>query len=108
MYKDLKDKRIKLRQIEFMAKRRIERLTITNKIKTAGGCIDCGYNIHPAALQFHHRIPSEKLFGISKSYSRSWKAVETEISKCDIICANCHFIRHYKDIAELDGIGRHD
>ena len=57
------------------------------------GCMDCGYNSHPAALEFDH-VRGTKLFNIGEkigNYSREmlWE----EIAKCDVVCANCHSIR---------------
>ncbi len=54
-----------------------------------GGCRYCGYSKCVRSLQFHHRDPSQKDFGISTSI-RSWKRVKAELDKCDLVCANCH------------------
>ena len=58
-------------------------------------CERCGYNKNPNALQFHHRDPGTKRFGISSldTMVRNGVSLETlqaEIAKCDILCANCH------------------
>lgn len=57
-------------------------------------CIDCGYNDHPAALQFDH-IRDVKTAAISVMMVNgcSWKTILIEIKKCEIRCANCHSIR---------------
>jgi hypothetical protein len=58
-----------------------------------GRCADCGYNAAVAALEFHHRDAGTKEFQISKSSvsrSRLW----AEAAKCDLLCANCHRMRH--------------
>src|SRR5438445_3045318 len=56
-------------------------------------CIECGEN-HPACLQFHHRDKGEKSFTIGWMLARetyiSIKKLEKEISKCDVLCGNCH------------------
>jgi hypothetical protein len=59
-------------------------------------CERCGFD-HPAALHFHHRNPIEKDICIAKAVNEGWsiKRIEKEISKCDILCANCHAIEHY-------------
>lgn len=62
-----------------------------------GKCQKCGWNEHPAALQFHHRDPSQKSFTITTSVMGSpkkypWEVVLQEIEKCDLLCANCHFM----------------
>lgn len=61
-----------------------------------GACEQCGFDDHPAALQFHHRDPAVKRFtvttnamGSSKKYP--WEMILEEIAKCDLLCANCHF-----------------
>jgi hypothetical protein len=62
-----------------------------NDIKLATGCKRCGYNKHPAALQFNHVI-GEKLFNISQDPKRKWEDIVSEIAKCEVLCANCHSI----------------
>ena len=51
-------------------------------------CNSCFVN--KAALEFHHVDDSMKSFEISGSHSRSWKAIENELDKCIMVCANCH------------------
>ena len=54
-------------------------------------CAICRYNKCVQALEFHHRNPSKKDFGISaKGYTRSWQKVKNELDKCILLCANCH------------------
>lgn len=45
-------------------------------------------------LDFHHINPSKKKETISRlvSSSYSWKTINREIQKCELICANCHRI----------------
>lgn len=62
-------------------------------LKMKMGCVDCGYNAHPAALDFDHRPGEQKGLSISKMYLRSWESILAEIAKCDLVCANCHRIR---------------
>jgi 5-methylcytosine-specific restriction endonuclease McrA len=62
-------------------------------VKLKGGsCEMCGYDKHPAALQFHHIRPSEKSFGIGCNMHISWSRLEKEVSKCQLLCGNCHAI----------------
>jgi hypothetical protein len=73
-------------------------------IKSEKGCEMCGYNEHPAALDFDHINPEEKSFIISHAVSRDrpWSLIEAEVSKCRILCANCHRIHTYdNNIARL-------
>jgi 5-methylcytosine-specific restriction endonuclease McrA len=56
-----------------------------------GKCALCGYNRCPSALDFHHRDPRKKDFGLSvRGLTRSWEKIKKEIDKCILICANCH------------------
>lgn len=59
-------------------------------------CDRCGFD-DPRALQWHHLDPLNKLFNIATCvYSRkySWDKIMNEVSKCQCLCANCHFITH--------------
>lgn len=56
-----------------------------------GSCEICGYNKYVGALEFHHKDPTQKDFGIGdKGYTRSWEKIKEELNKCMILCANCH------------------
>lgn len=61
-------------------------------IKLEKGCLHCGFDKHYAALDFHHRNPETKKFRLSESRNYSWKMVEEEMFKCDVLCRNCHSI----------------
>lgn len=67
----------------------------TNRHKVAAGCMDCGYSDHPAALQFDHKPGTDKADSIGAMVSRGlrWETIESEMSKCEVVCANCHAIR---------------
>ena len=67
------------------------------QIKAKARCVYCGEN-HPAALQFHHRDPSQKEFNVGEFVTRQLGGMEKlkkEIEKCDVVCANCHLKYHY-------------
>lgn len=61
-------------------------------VEEAGGCCAiCGYDRHPAALQFHHLDPAEKSFALGvRGITRSLARLRAEASKCVLLCANCH------------------
>lgn len=46
----------------YVAARYEERRKLIDEIKVSRGCCDCGYNTHPAALQFDHIDASGKSF----------------------------------------------
>jgi predicted HNH restriction endonuclease len=61
-----------------------------------------GYDVTVVALEFHHRDPATKDFAIG-GFSGSLKRLVSEALKCDLICANCHRIRHALEDAKLEG-----
>lgn len=67
--------------------------------KQKTGCVRCGYNEHPAALDFHH-VRGEKLFNIGYNAWRGYEILKVEMAKCDVLCANCHRIQTFDDIQE--------
>jgi 5-methylcytosine-specific restriction endonuclease McrA len=76
--------------IQAVQRRRYEvrRKAIAEK---GGRCQVCGYGRCADALEFHHLSSDEKDFGISsRGYTRSWKKIREELSKCVLLCANCH------------------
>lgn len=61
-----------------------------NEIKLEKGCELCGYNKHPAALQFDHIEPALKSFTISQDLKKPMHILLEELDKCRVLCANCH------------------
>lgn len=59
-----------------------------------GACVRCRRTVddfgHVAAFDFHHRDPREKSFMICRKYSYSWARLESELRKCELLCASCH------------------
>ena len=58
-----------------------------------GKCMDCGID-NTLVLEFHHRDPNVKDSTVTGILGRKWDRLIEEIEKCDLICANCHRIRH--------------
>lgn len=54
-----------------------------------GSCSKCGYNRSTAALEFHHLDPDKKDFTIAGK-SWSFEKLKEEVSKCVLVCSNCH------------------
>lgn len=59
-----------------------------------GKCQDCGVKVHPAVMDFHHRGEDTKEFEWFKLRLRSWGNIVSELNKCDLLCSNCHRLRH--------------
>ena len=62
------------------------------EVEEAGGaCVICGYKRCVHALEFHHRDPSQKSFGLAhRGVTRSIAEVRREAKKCVLLCATCH------------------
>ena len=61
-----------------------------------GRCMDCGYSACFEVLQFHHRDPKTKDFRLGK-FNGSLARLRAEAAKCDLVCANCHRMRHARE-----------
>jgi len=74
-----------------MRRKKVKLLAVEYK---GGSCIQCGYNQHIAALEFHHTNPNEKEFNFGDVKNRKWETIKQELDKCVLLCSNCHRIEH--------------
>lgn len=59
-------------------------------------CADCGKKYPPCAMDFDH-VRGTKKISVSGGYVYvGMPALEKELAKCDLVCANCHRIRTWK------------
>ena len=79
------------------ARKRAAKWRLSQIIKSDKGCVDCGYNKSPYALQFDHIYDNKKanVSNLIRS-DYSWVTIKAEIDKCEIVCANCHAIRTHR------------
>lgn len=72
-------------------------------------CKDCKVTYPPYVMDFDHRPGSVKSFTIgANTYGGvSMARLEEEMSKCDVVCSNCHRIRTYER-RKLAGCSRRD
>jgi len=71
-----------------------------NLVDMLGGkCKMCNYDKCLNALDFHHRDPDTKTFGLTLNvlWSKPWDLLVNESMKCDVLCANCHREIHTKE-----------
>ena len=87
----------KARQMYVVSVRRKKLSAWLLDLKSNLSCKNCGFNNHPEALDFHHRDPSKKSRTLANSLGVGWgkKRILEEIDKCDVLCANCHRIKHF-------------
>lgn len=80
-------------------RRRRHRAMVHRYKENSCECTRCGEE-DPACLDFHH--VDEKHMSISKmvAYGYRWDALQEEIGRCVVLCANCHRREHYDDPTE--------
>jgi predicted transcriptional regulator len=66
-----------------------------------GKCVKCGED-DMFVLDFHHKDPSKKEFGIS-SFSRhvQWESLKSELTKCVLLCRKCHTLHHLEETKKM-------
>lgn len=77
----------------------VERRKFINEIKNKP-CADCGLEYPYFVMDFDHRKGVDKITDVALMVRRGWskEKIELEIEKCDIVCANCHRIRTFKNL----------
>ena len=62
-------------------------------LKESTPCMDCGGSFPAICMDFDHRPGTQKRRPIAAMRAGSLSRLKREISKCDLVCANCHRIR---------------
>jgi hypothetical protein len=64
-------------------------------------CTDCK-KIYPYWVMDFDHITGKKLFNISQYQSKTHtlEMIKKEVSKCEVVCSNCHRERTYRRMAE--------
>ncbi len=91
--KYLEDRRV------YAVKRRQKQRLWMNEIKKKLKCSKCGES-RTVCLDFHHTNPEEKEFNLAWCFGTTTGSKEKilkEISKCIVLCANCHRIEHQNE-----------
>ena len=65
----------------------------------------CGYAKNLASLTFHHSDPTKKDIGIDMRCmsNNSMETLQKEVSKCQLLCHNCHSELHHPSL-EMVGL----
>lgn len=92
----------------------LRRKALKHKLRVYAGksCMDCGVLTLPdVCYDFDHRNCDEKSSTISAligvyggrvmPLAKAFEAIKKEVDKCDLVCANCHRIRTWKNRARV-------
>jgi hypothetical protein len=95
-YQERNKDKIKERRLEFQRTRRQEVRKELQRIKETSPCSDCGNNYPYYVMDFDHMPGEDKVDTVSYLASRlPLDKVLEEVTKCEIVCSNCHRIRTY-------------
>ena len=77
-------------------------------IKQSKPCADCGIKYHYCQMDFDHiRDKTGNISSMVGHEGYSWATIQKEISKCELVCSNCHRLRTFnrqQDIIKLAGL----
>lgn len=68
-----------------------------NEIRRSTPCTDCGLSWPHYVMDFDH-VQGGKIGNVMVMVNKgeSWRRLEAEIAKCELVCANCHRKRTYE------------
>ena len=71
-----------------------------------GECSICKYKNNLSGLEFHHINPENKKFnlGLPTFSHKPMKVLQEEVSKCLLLCANCHREHHFPNYNNFNSI----
>jgi hypothetical protein len=97
LYKSKNVDYVKQKNRERLSRYYEEKRELINRSKMMP-CKDCGIQYNPWIMQFDHLDPKNKKFTIGggKISSFNLEEVREEISKCEVVCSNCHHNRTHK------------
>lgn len=93
------DQRWHYRNVEWNTERTLARRSRlrswVNDRKRERGCRNCE-ETDPACLDFHHEDPATKEMAITELITHGYgrEKLREEITKCEVLCANCHRCEH--------------
>ena len=82
-----------------------EKRQMLRDIKEKSGCVDCKTMFPYYVLHFDHLPEFEKTTELSKMVAiANIEQILKEVSKCDIVCSNCHAERSHQRRMKSKGI----
>jgi hypothetical protein len=83
------------------SKRAQKHSALIQRWKVFKGCAVCGYKKHFASLCLDHLDPAQKDRNArnNRAINMSWgkDRIKAELAKCQVLCANCHQERTWKE-----------
>lgn len=79
----------KRRKVNNKNRIRIHRYKVA-KIKSERGCSLCGETDSRCLAFHHHNDDKEDTVSNLVGQGASWKRIENEMAKCQVLCSNCH------------------
>lgn len=89
--------KVREKRKDWARKSRKEKQDYVRHLKSSTPCADCSQFYPPAVMEFDHLDPSLKFKGVNRMLGQGLKKLQDEINKCELVCANCHRIRHLDD-----------
>ena len=91
-------KKNKESELAHVRKRKLSIRKWSNEYKKKLKCSLCSES-HPATIDFHHKKGKKKEneIGYMVGNGYSIDKIKEEITKCQVLCANCHRKLHYKN-----------
>ena len=107
MYRDLEKRKIYVKKYntkhrkkynKYNKDRYIKIKNFINSDKLTKGCQKCGYNKCAQALHYDHIDRTKKYRTIAHlKTSYDLETIKNEMSKCRVLCANCHSEKTFKN-----------
>ena len=94
-------------RVRFRKRRQAELESWHRRLKETTPCADCGGHFHHAAMHFDHVPGHLKHREVSTLvHQGARRAAMHEITKCELVCANCHAVRTYERVRGVAQPGR--
>ena len=88
-------RQIKVRKTRLTAEHQ-ERIRVIKSVP----CVDCGGMFGYWQMDFDHLRDKNFNIATAAGAGLSWSAIEAEIAKCEVVCANCHRTRTFNRMKE--------
>lgn len=94
-------------RVQFRRRRQAELESWHRSLKESTPCADCRGHFHHAAMHWDHLPGESKRLEVSTLVHRgARRAAVHEMTKCELVCANCHAVRTYERVRGVAQPGR--